>query len=1042
MKKQFKLFAAAFCTIGSAAMLASCSALKDFNWKFWEKDPETPSGDGKPTQLLAPEISANDEGIFWTEVAYAQGYKIKLGEGEWQTVAASDRSYEFPETTGEYTFSVVATSSEISESAAASLAFSVKQATASVAQTDNVLTFTGDNIYYSVNGDEVGELSESNTLDFSASAVGTAYTIEYYTKGGFWQADEKSYYVDGEKQTANLTVCATLSAPVLTVNASGTGLTWSAVENGGGYEIDVDGVVTTIAAGDTRKVDFPKTIGAHTITVKAAENGNYKSSAASVFEMTTEASGVPQVTYDANSEKIVWDEKYSRAMLSTTGGEFTKVNDSEISYAAGLTLKLGEHYDETSQTLYLESKSLSFATREAPQITFTKSGGISWNPDDEGSAKSYYYSLTADGAADDFAATQANAIDASAYTAGGYVLKVYGTTYLEENASTAILYLPSETAAITFDVLAAPTLTYTTGKLLWTTDLGSTGYEVTTNGADWDEAVLDGEYAASEFTTYSVRAVGGETSGAYTVTSQVSSIFFDPTLNETDGTIDIANFNDEKYLQNVGTSREGNTTSGGIQSVIKTSEDADEQAILSGANGGVLKLTASNAAPRNVNTWGNFDGICFNFFKPISGAKGGKILVRVYMTSNPNRANLGEEDDLTDTVGGWQAVATEEKDENGYTKYERQAADIEGRVTYELHRANGTSYNFWKRTITVDGWTEILMDVPSEWATEEITGFSLNFHENGQEGDVIYIDEIQWFNPSISARTIEFDTDELQAKKFVYGFSAKSGVELVKDTVNDVEKTVLKANRVWKSDGLRVDYADLKLKKGTTVTITLKTVIDPEKTASNANGGIYINSEKMYKVSFSAAGAWNTVSFGLETDTTLSSIYIWQYDSQSAYDIYVESIVIEGGTLIESKSVTFTGAEAETYRKAFTYSGNADATLESDTTYGTVLKRSGMWMNNSDGTPRGLIVDFANIEFTTDGTITIVVKVEGTSVAHNWIEVGMNDKVNNYGCNSPNGEWTTVTINVTAGTVLSSLYLNSTTNSSSFNLYVASIVIA
>ena len=734
MKKCFKIFGTAICAISAAATLASCSALQDFNWKFWEREEE-PSGDGKPTQLLAPELSANDNGIFWTQVAYAEGYKIKLGGGEWQTLQADERSFEFPDATGSYSFSVVATANGITESAAASISFDVKQASASVAQTDNVLTFTGDNIYYSVNGGEEGALGESQRIDFGAAAVGTEYSVEYYTKGGYWVESEKAYYIDGEKQTATLTVTAALSSPVLEVNAKGTGLTWSAVENGGGYEVTVDGVTTTVSQTDERKVDFPTTVGTHTITVKALENGNYKTSQPSAYEMTTVGAATPQATYDQARGKITWDKKYAGLMTSSVGGAYSAVSGTEISYQTGLKLKISQYYDETNGILYLASKTLSVETRQAPQITFLKEGKISWNPDDEGAAKNYYVSLTESGAEDSFAAMKTNEMDVASYAADEYSLKVYGTNYVDENETAATLYLPSEASGISFKVLAAPKLTFTTGKLLWTSDGSVTGYEVSVDGADWDEAAKAGEYEASAFATYSVRAIGNEAQGSYTVNSQTVSLTFDPTLKEGADSWDIANFNDGKYLQNVGASREGNTTSGGIQSVITTGETAAEQAILDGANGGVLKLTASNAAPRNTNTWGNFDGICFNFFKPISGAKGGKILVRVYMTSNPNRAYLGEEDDTTDTVGGWQAEKTGETDGNGYSVYERKPADIEGRVTYELHRANGTSYNFWKKTITVDGWTEILMDVPSEWATEEITGFSLNFHENGQEGN-------------------------------------------------------------------------------------------------------------------------------------------------------------------------------------------------------------------------------------------------------------------------------------------------------------------
>ena len=135
MKKQLKHFTLAFCLCASVAMLGfgGCT-----------NEPEKPQEEVKQTKLLAPEISANDDGIFWTEIANANGYKYKFNDGAWQTV--TDRNCAFPETAGKYTFSVIATSATLEESDAQAFSFDVKQATASVAQTDNVLTFTGENI--------------------------------------------------------------------------------------------------------------------------------------------------------------------------------------------------------------------------------------------------------------------------------------------------------------------------------------------------------------------------------------------------------------------------------------------------------------------------------------------------------------------------------------------------------------------------------------------------------------------------------------------------------------------------------------------------------------------------------------------------------------------------------------------------------------------------------------------------------------------------------------------------------------------------------
>lgn len=1026
MRKANKLLIALLCAMGTATIAASCACSQ---------------GDGK-TQLVAPEISANDNGIFWSQVVGAESYNVKMNDGAWQSFTAEQRSYAFPQSVGTYTFSVTAAGSSYWESSARTLEFSVKQAQASVVQTDNVLTFTGENIVYSVNDGAYGELSAEGVIDFSSAAIGTTYSVSYYTKGGYYVEGEKSYYVDGAVQTVQLTVTQTLAAPVLTVNANADGLTWSAVENGASYEITVDGEVSTIAASQERAVAFPKTPGEHTITVKALENGLYKSSVASVYQMTTSAVNVPTVTYDKTQGSIVWDTKYESIMLSNTKGEFASVNASSIAYTQGLQLKTAQTYDEQQRVLYLESKPLSITNRQAPQISFAKEGAIAWNTQDTGSAKRYYYSLVPFGNESSYSFTAGNTLNVASFAKGEYQLFVYGDSYLEETAEQAVLYLTGDSADISFKVLGAPELNFTTGKLLWTDEDDADAYQIKVEDGEWTTATLTGEYATTDFATYYVRAVGKDTGSEYVVTSKISSLRFDPTLLESKQSVEFATFSSDKYLANVSASMEGNTTSGGITQVLTSSTDTNEQAILAGANGGVLKLTASKASPKNENTWGNFDGITFNFFKSFAGANGGRLLVRMYMTSNPNRAFKGADDDTSDTDGGWKAYATEEKDDNGYTIYERRPEDIEGYITYELYRKDGTAYNFWRKQIQTDTWVDLLVDVPADWSAEEITGFSVNFHENGQAGDAIYIDEIKWVNPKLAERTVEFDTNADNAKIYAYSFVSKQGVELVKDSVNSVEKTVLKAKNVWRSDGLRAVYDNLFLKAGTTITVTLKAAItDGEQT--NTGGGIYLNGKTDWKVNFAATGAWNTVSFALAQDTTLTDIYIWQYDSQSGYDIYVESIVIEGAIVITTSEVTFTDAQtAETYKKAFSYSGNFTATLETDATYGTVLKQSSMWANNSDGTQRGLIVTFDNRTFTTAATITIVLKLEGTSAAHDWLAAGINGTENTDGCNTPNGVWTTVTVDIPAGTTLSSLYLNSTTNAHSFNLYIASITIA
>jgi hypothetical protein len=162
----------------------------------------------------------------------------------------------------------------------------------------------------------------------------------------------------------------------------------------------------------------------------------------------------------------------------------------------------------------------------------------------------------------------------------------------------------------------------------------------------------------------------------------------------------------------------------------------------------------------------------------------------------------------------------------------------------------------------------------------------------GYIGDIaydLYIKSVK-INAAITETTIDFNSDASAANYYMNAFTAKNGMELVKDTVNDEEVTVLKANDVWKNDQL-IRFADIELAAGTTVTITVKAYRE-DGNYGDPNGGIYINGTTDWRANFSAQGSWSTVTFTVKEATTLSSMYIFQYDGNKNYDIYVASIVI------------------------------------------------------------------------------------------------------------------------------------------------------
>jgi len=244
---------------------------------------------------------------------------------------------------------------------------------------------------------------------------------------------------------------------------------------------------------------------------------------------------------------------------------------------------------------------------------------------------------------------------------------------------------------------------------------------------------------------------------------------------------------------------------------------------------------------------------------------------------------------------------------------------------------------------------------------------------------------------------------------------------------------------------LHLSYPNIALKAGDSISITMKSYVDE---ACTNDGGIYMNGTGAWIKNFTRnKGAYETLTYTLTADTVLSSLYFWGYNQSYSYDLYIQSIVINDADVeLNENSIDFNSdaSAANHFVKAFSYSNNRTATLVEDETYGTVLKQSSMWALNGDGTQRGLIVHFEDLYFENAATITVTLKLEGTTAGkdHNWLAAGINGTENTNGANTPNGVWMSVVIDVSAGTTLSSVYLNSTTSAHSFNLYVASIVIS
>ncbi len=619
-----------FSIIGAVILAATATVLIILLSK---KKPEEQS---QNIQCVAPEITVADDGIYWASVANAESYYYNYNGGEW--TEAKD-VIAFPTSTGEYSLQLKAVDTDGNDGKITTFAFTVAKMTVECERVDNALHFTGERIYFSVNGMEEGTLTESNILDFSNDTFGTKYTVQYYAKGGYFSKEDNTFYLDSEKQTQELTTMQMLTMPTLRANEAGTHLIWTVSENAQGYAVSVDGEKTTVAK-DNATVAFPMTEGEHTITVQAIGDGQtWYSSLVAEYKMTTKRESVPAITYDKATNTVVWAESYTdKICVSTDGNTYANVNSTSVAVDTNTSLKVSAYYDEAQKTYYLESKPIAFQTREVSTPKFYLDGRVTWNDSDETLAKQYYVSVVEDTQSPDYGLAFNNVRNVSSLSAGEYTLSVYAAEYVEEQADKVIFYLPSESKAIDFAVLQKPTLSFETGKLLWEVDPLATSYEYRVNGTgEWETATETGVLRTRDMATYEVRAVGSQEVGSYALTSNASSLFFDPVLEETIlGVQDLALFDNELYANVTSSATSTNSTRTGNVQVLTagTGADSAEQAILAGASGGALKVTAGNASPRVQAHWGNSDGMQFTLFQPISFESNAKLVLRVYVVPN------------------------------------------------------------------------------------------------------------------------------------------------------------------------------------------------------------------------------------------------------------------------------------------------------------------------------------------------------------------------------------------------------------------------
>ncbi len=767
---------------------------------------------------VAPEITVVDDGIYWASVQDAEQYLYKFNNEEWKT---AENKIEFPQTEGEYTLHLKTIDAEEIEGMTTELKFKVAKLTASCTNVDNSLVFEGERIYYSVNGGEEGELRATKILDFSVAPVGSEYTVRYYAKGAFWEEEISTYYLNSDIQTANLTVKPTIVAPNLVVNSEKTGITWAECSNATGYVASINDQPIELTG---TSIDFPKEVGEYTISVQAVNDaGSFVSSSVSEFSYVAEKKDVPNISYDTATECLCWANEYNSLMQKSTDGvNFTAVNANSVATTDIQMIKLARHYDENTRTLYLESKPIQIVKNTVSDLAFSLDGYADWQTD---TPNAKFYVSVSKTATDEFSLSYINNKNLTfLQEAGSYTLKVKGADIIDNSGDIIKFYIPDNTEELQFNVLEKPQLTYSEGKLEWQVDSNATKYEYKKSGeTTWTTATNSGYAEVSEMTSYEVRAIGSETAGSYALNSSVSSLYFDPTCKSdiTTKTKTLANFDNASYMQNLSKNVPNGTTSGSYEIITSANASAEEQTILQGASGGMVKVVSGSARQFEAH-WGSKDGFVFNLFQGFTIGFGDKLVFKVYIASNDERASAGYE-------GFFSLGASGVKKETSTDNY-----------ASEWHDNKETNFP----ALEVNKWIEVSIDL-NNFAKKlvEINSVWAQFLYNGQEGDVFYVDEIRYEYTSVykydspsSDGGITTWTEATATPSFLAnGAEGASTFEIIgadwmhekdrisvyhgEDSVGEYIQFNISGNSSWDKDAVKFNFTDITLNEGDQVYI-------------------------------------------------------------------------------------------------------------------------------------------------------------------------------------------------------------------------------
>ena len=331
--------------------------------------------------LSAPVLTATDEGITWEAVPEADRYAVSVNDGDF--IEQFDLSFPFAHTVGFYSVRVISMiGGTMAYSNAAEYHYEVKEIRLydlKVQGSTATWAASANKVYVKVNSGEYSEVSE-NTYTARTNAYGV-HVITVLAVGGYNGDTHVLYYGETEPTLEARITVRKISRPVLQLNDSKNGLSWSAVPYATGYLVKVnDGEWM-----ESSDYAFEEQAGEYSVTVKATGDGvtsvdseevyysyTVRTLSLSEIALTDPAEEGMTASFDATALNLYYKwgrAPYEQTELTSFFTDVTKTlyvkatggfRESDLTYFAGEAI---ERSIEIVVPIYLETPTLSITEK-------------------------------------------------------------------------------------------------------------------------------------------------------------------------------------------------------------------------------------------------------------------------------------------------------------------------------------------------------------------------------------------------------------------------------------------------------------------------------------------------------------------------------------------------------------------------------------------------------------------------------------------------------------------------------------------------------